>query len=89
MPVVKSREMGWEGWTEMPVRTEQVITHPHSSFHGQGLQLLWDTASLLKHKTPRKVWQEELGPPALPAAFRNPLPPAQFLYPQVDFVLFF
>lgn len=40
--MVKSRETVWEGRTEMPVRTEQVITHPQSSFHGQGVQLLWD-----------------------------------------------
>lgn len=68
---------------------EQVITHPHSSFHGQGVQLLGGVAlAEPKHTAPWKAWQEELGPPALPAGFRNPLPMAQFLNPQMGFVLF-
>lgn len=93
MLMVKSRETVWEGQTEMAVRTEQVITQPTAASMAKVCSsfgmLLWLNSIPTKAQGSLKLWQAELGPPALPAGFRNPHPTAQFLYPQVGFVLFF
>lgn len=40
------------------MRTEQVIKHPQSSFHGQAVQLLWDGALAEQHPY-QSTWLHE------------------------------